>query len=58
MLPVPGVLLTTLIVGGIVALGVGLPFAMTAVFGALIAATERLFRVYEVAVRSGPREQE
>ena len=40
MLAVPGVLLTTLFVGGIVALGTGIGLAVTAVFGALIAATD------------------
>jgi len=40
VLAVPGVLLTTLTVGGVVALGAGLPFRVTAVFGALIAATD------------------
>ncbi len=40
MLAVPGVLLTTLFVGGIVTVGAGLPFAVAAVFGALIAATD------------------
>jgi CPA1 family monovalent cation:H+ antiporter len=40
MLAVPGVLLTTLFVGGMVALGAGLSFATAAVFGALIAATD------------------
>ena len=40
MLAVPGVILTTLLIGGIVALGVGLPLGVTLVFGALIAATD------------------
>jgi CPA1 family monovalent cation:H+ antiporter len=40
MLAVPGVLLTTVFVGGVVALGTGLPFAVAMVFGALIAATD------------------
>jgi CPA1 family monovalent cation:H+ antiporter len=40
MLAVPGVLLSTLFVGCLVALGAGLPFATAAVFGALIAATD------------------
>jgi len=39
-LAVPGVLLTTFIVGGVVTVGVGMPFAAAAVFGALIAATD------------------
>ena len=40
MLAVPGVLLTTLLVGGIVTLGTGIGLAVTSVFGALIAATD------------------
>ncbi len=40
MLAVPGVLLSTLVVGGGVVLGTGLPFATAAVFGALIAAID------------------
>jgi CPA1 family monovalent cation:H+ antiporter len=40
MLAVPGVLLTTLLVGGMVAFGAGLPLATALVFGALIAATD------------------
>ena len=40
ILAVPGVILTTLLIGGIVALGVGLPLGVTLVFGALIAATD------------------
>ena len=40
VLAVPGVLLTTLLVGGMVAAGTGLPLATAAVFGALIAATD------------------
>jgi len=39
-LAVPGVLLTTFIVGGVVTVGVGMPFAAAVVFGALIAATD------------------
>lgn len=39
-LAVPGVILTTLLVGGIVTLGAGLPLGATLVFGALIAATD------------------
>ena len=42
MLAVPGVILTALLVGGIVALGVGLPLGAAVVFGALIAATDPL----------------
>jgi len=40
VLAVPGVILTTLFVGGMVALGAGLSFTTAAVFGALIAATD------------------
>lgn len=40
MLAVPGVILTTLLVGGMVALGTGMSFTTAAVFGALIAATD------------------
>ena len=40
LLAVPGVLVTALLVGGMVALGTGLPFATAVVFGALIAATD------------------
>ncbi|UCC63809.1 MAG: cation:proton antiporter, partial [Anaerolineae bacterium] len=40
VLAVPGVLLTTFFVGGVVAFGTGLPFATAVVFGALIAATD------------------
>jgi len=39
-LAVPGVVLTTFVVGGMVTIGVGLPLAVAAVFGALIAATD------------------
>lgn len=40
VLAIPGVLLTTAIVGGIVSWGVGIPLASALVFGALIAATD------------------
>jgi CPA1 family monovalent cation:H+ antiporter len=40
MLAIPGVLLTTVLVGGLVAVGAGLSFGTAAVFGALIAATD------------------
>ncbi len=40
MLAVPGVLVSTLIVGGLVAFGTGLPLGATVIFGALIAATD------------------
>jgi CPA1 family monovalent cation:H+ antiporter len=40
ILAVPGVVLSTLIVGGIVSVGVGLPLGVAAVFGALISATD------------------
>ena len=40
VLAVPGVLLTTLFVGGVVTLGIGLPLPTAITFGALIAATD------------------
>jgi CPA1 family monovalent cation:H+ antiporter len=40
VLAIPGVILTTLIVGGIVAWGTQLPIASTLVFGSLVAATD------------------
>ncbi|MGD1993778.1 MAG: Na+/H+ antiporter [Anaerolineae bacterium] len=40
MLAVPGVVVATLLVGGVVALGTGLGLGVTAIFGALIAATD------------------
>jgi CPA1 family monovalent cation:H+ antiporter len=40
ILAVPGVVLSTFIVGGIVSIGVGLPLSLAAVFGALISATD------------------
>jgi CPA1 family monovalent cation:H+ antiporter len=40
ILAVPGVLLITLLVGGLVAFGAGLPLATALIFGALIAATD------------------
>lgn len=40
ILAVPGVLLTTLLVGGLTALGAGMAFGTAIVFGALIAATD------------------
>jgi len=39
-LAVPGVLITTLVIGGITALGTGLPLAVAMVFGALLSATD------------------
>ncbi|MBN1179008.1 MAG: Na+/H+ antiporter [Anaerolineae bacterium] len=56
MLAVPGVLVTTLLVGGIVALGTGTAIAVTCTFGALIAATDpvavvALFRALGVPQR-------
>ena len=56
LLAIPGVLISTLIVGGIVSLGVGLPLAVAAVFGALISATDpvavvALFRTLGVSRR-------
>jgi CPA1 family monovalent cation:H+ antiporter len=55
-LAVPGVLLSTLIVSGIVAFGVGLPLTIAVVFGALISATDpvsviALFRTLGVSRR-------
>jgi CPA1 family monovalent cation:H+ antiporter len=55
-LAVPGVLLSTFIVSGIVALGVGLPLPIAVVFGALISATDpvaviALFRTLGVSRR-------
>ncbi|HSR33424.1 MAG TPA: cation:proton antiporter, partial [Anaerolineae bacterium] len=52
-LAVPGVLLSTMLVGGMTALGAGVAFGTAAVFGALIAATDpvavvSLFRVLGV----------
>lgn len=40
MLAVPGVLLTTLLVGGMISFGTGMPLSVASVFGALIAATD------------------
>jgi CPA1 family monovalent cation:H+ antiporter len=40
ILAVPGVVLSTLIVGGIISISIGLPLAVAAVFGALISATD------------------
>jgi CPA1 family monovalent cation:H+ antiporter len=40
LLAVPGVVLTMVLVGGIVSLGVGIPIQLALVFGALIAATD------------------
>jgi CPA1 family monovalent cation:H+ antiporter len=40
LLAIPGVLLTTLIVGGIVSWGTGLPMTIAIVFGALVSATD------------------
>jgi CPA1 family monovalent cation:H+ antiporter len=40
ILAVPGVILSTLIVGGIISLSIGLPLAIAVVFGALISATD------------------
>ncbi len=39
-LAVPGVLITTLVIGGITALGIGLPLGVAMVFGALLSATD------------------
>ena len=56
LLSVPGVVISTLIVGGIVAVGVGMPLVVAAVFGALISATDpvavvSLFRTLGVTRR-------
>ncbi len=53
---IPGVIITTLLVGWIVAWGIGVSYATAAVFGALIAATDpvavvSLFRTLGVPVR-------
>jgi CPA1 family monovalent cation:H+ antiporter len=39
-LAIPGVLITTLLVGGVVAWGTGFPLAIALIFGALVAATD------------------
>lgn len=56
MLAIPGVLLTTLIVGGIVSFGTGLALPVALVFGSLVAATDpvavvSLFRLLGVPKR-------
>ncbi len=56
MMAVPGVLLTTLIVGGIVSFGTGLSLPVALVFGSLVAATDpvavvSLFRLLRVPKR-------
>lgn len=56
MLAIPGVLLTTLLVGGLVALGTGLSLGITAVFGALIAATDPVAVVALFRALSVPRQ--
>lgn len=55
-LAIPGVLITTLLVGGVVAWGTGFPLATALVFGALVAATDpiaivALFRTLGVPKR-------
>lgn len=40
LLAIPGVIVSTLVVGGVLALGAGLPLTLAIVFGALIAATD------------------
>ncbi|MCJ7703867.1 MAG: Na+/H+ antiporter [Anaerolineales bacterium] len=55
-LAIPGVLITTLLVGGVVAWGTGFPIATALVFGALVAATDpvavvSLFRTLGVPKR-------
>ena len=54
-LAVPGVLLTTLLVGVIVAGGVGLPLGVALVFGALISATDPVAGSRAVSVPGCPR---
>jgi CPA1 family monovalent cation:H+ antiporter len=39
-LAIPGVLITTLVIGGITAMGTGMPLAVAMVFGALLSATD------------------
>lgn len=56
MLAIPGVILTTLLVGGLVSLTAGIPIAIALVFGSLIAATDpvavvALFRTIGVPKR-------
>ncbi len=56
MLAVPGVLITTFIVGGIVSFGTGIAFPLALVFGSLVAATDpvavvSLFRLLGVPKR-------
>ncbi len=58
LLAVPGVILTTLVVGGLLSWGPGLAFSSALVFGALIAATDpvavvSLFRILGVPKRLG-----
>jgi len=54
-LAVPGVVLTTFIVGGMVSMGVGMPLTVAAVFGALIAATDPVAVVASFRSLGGPR---
>jgi CPA1 family monovalent cation:H+ antiporter len=56
-LAIPGVLLTTVLVGGMVAVGTGLSFATAAVFGALIAATDPVAVVALFRALGVPRER-
>lgn len=55
VLAVPGVLLTTFIVGGIVAVGVGVPLTTALVFGALISATDPVAVVALFRTLGAPR---
>lgn len=55
VLAVPGVILATFVVGGIVVLGTGLPLAVAAVFGALIAATDPVAVIALFRVLGAPR---
>ena len=55
-LAIPGVLITTFLVGGVIAWGAGFPFSLALVFGALVAATDpvavvALFRTLGVPKR-------
>jgi CPA1 family monovalent cation:H+ antiporter len=52
---VPGVLLTAFIVGGVVTLTVGIPLAVSVVFGALIAATDPVAVIGAFRTMGAPR---
>lgn len=55
VLAIPGVLLTTLLVGGIISWGIGLSFSSALVFGALIAATDPVAVVALFRALGAPR---